>query len=423
MEQARETVWGNGMKNTHGAPLTFPVPSPHSSAWALDPAVVMLNHGSFGACPRVVLERQQALRERLEAEPVRFFLREMSPLLDAARAALAALLGAPASDVVFVRNATEGVNAVLRSLRFEPGDEILTTNHEYNACSNAARFAAERAGARLVVAKLPVPICSADDVVERIMEHVTPRTRLALVDHITSPTAIILPIEQIVARLNARGIDTLVDGAHGPGMLPLDLERLGAAYYTGNCHKWLCAPKGAGFLHVRRDRQADIHPAVVSHGFNTPRPGYSRFQDEFDWTGTDDPTPRLCVADAIRFLESFEGGLAGVMEHNRRLAREARDVLCSRPGVRPVCPAEMLGSMAAVVLPAELDVTAPGQSSPAAEIHPRQTMLFEQFAIETPVFYWPERPQLILRVSAQMYNSLGQYEYLAEALTTWLSGA
>jgi isopenicillin-N epimerase len=412
----------NRMTNARGNSQTIPRPSPHVSAWALDPAVVMLNHGSFGACPWVVLERQQVLRERLEAEPVRFFLREMPPLLDGAREALARFLGAPAGDVVFVRNATEGVNAVLRSLRFEPGDEILTTDHEYNACSNAARFAAERAGARLVIAKVPVPVRSADDVVERILEQVTERTRVVLVDHITSPTAIILPIERIVARLNARGIDTLVDGAHGPGMLPLDLEKLGAAYYTGNCHKWLCAPKGAGFLYVRRDRQTDIHPAVVSHGLNTPRPGYSRFQDEFDWTGTDDPTPWLCVADAIRFLESFEGGLSGVMEHNRRLACEARDVLCSRPGVRPVCPAEMLGSMAAVVLPPEFDVTTPGQSSPATEIHPRQTMLFERFAIETPVFYWPERPQLILRVSAQMYNSLGQYEYLVEALAAMLCG-
>jgi len=394
----------------------LPTPAPAFSEWMLDPRIVMLNHGSFGACPRVVLQRQQELRERIEAEPVRFFMREMESLLDASREALARLVGAAADDLVFVRNATSGVNGVLRSLSFRPGDEILMTDHEYNACANAVRFVAQRSGARVVVAPLPVPVGSPEEIVERIMEHVTARTRLAVLDHITSPTAVVMPIEQLVARLDAVGVDVLVDGAHGPGMVRLELERLGAAYYTGNCHKWLCTPKGAAFLYVRRDRQQDVHPAVISHGLNSSRPGHTQLQNEFDWTGTDDPTPWLCVGEAIRFLESFDGGIEGVMRANRDLARRAREILCSRLDVEPVCPADMLGSMAAVRLGNEKNAPSPSQNGPGFEIHPLQTELFERFGVEVPVFYWPAPPRLILRVSAQRYNSPAQYEYLVEVL-------
>ncbi|NLE37009.1 MAG: aminotransferase class V-fold PLP-dependent enzyme [Pirellulaceae bacterium] len=399
----------------------LPAPSPFSSAWSLDPTVVMLNHGSFGACPRVLLERQQVLRDQIESEPVRFFMRELTPLLDGSRETLARLLGASAHDVVFVRNATSGVNSVLRSLAFEPGDEILMTNHEYNASANAANYVAERSGARVVVVDVPVPVASPDEIVERVMEHVTGRTRLALFDHITSPTAIIFPIEELVARLDARGVDVLVDGAHAPGMLPLELERMGVAYYTGNCHKWLCSPKGAGVLYVRRDRQEGIHPAVISHGFNYHRPDYSPFRDEFDWTGTDDPTPWICVGESIRFLESIEGGLAGVMRRNRELTLEARAILCERLELRPVCPVEMLGSMFAGFLPDETETPAMDSAGPAGAIHPLQTELMERFRIETPIFHWPKSPHLILRVAAQLYNSAAQYEYLAESLATLLA--
>jgi isopenicillin-N epimerase len=382
----------------------------------------MLNHGSFGACPKVVLDRQRTYRDQIEAEPVRFFMREFAALLDASRERLAGLLGASSRDVVFVRNATSGVNSILRSLEFQPGDEILTTDHEYNACANAARFVADRSGVELVVVPLPVPVGSPDEVVERIMERVTPRTRLALLDHITSPTAIVVPIEELVARLDARGVDTLVDGAHAPGMLPLELEKMGVAYYTGNCHKWLCAPKGAGVLYVRRDRQEAIHPPVISHGFNYRRPGYSRFQDEFDWTGTDDPTPWLCVGDAIEFLASIEGGLDGVMRHNRQLILEAREIFCDRLGLPPVCPAGMLGSMLAVRLPDEAAMPEMDEAAAAGAIHPLQTALMDRFGIEAPLFHWPKPPHLMLRVAAQLYNSRAQYEYLASALPELVDG-
>jgi isopenicillin-N epimerase len=382
-------------------------------AWELDPAVTFLNHGSFGACPSVVLERQTELRRQMEREPVEFFVRTMTPLLDRSRESLGALLGADPGDLVFVHNATAGVNAVLRSLDFQPGDEILVTNHDYNACRNVVRYVAERTGAKVVEVRIALPITGPRQVVDAVLAQVSPRTRLALLDHITSPTALVLPIEDLVARLAERGIDTLVDGAHAPGMVPLNLRRLGAAYYTGNCHKWLCAPKGAGFLLVRRDRQAGIEPPIVSHGWNRPRRGYSPFQDGFDWPGTLDPTAWLCVGDAIGFVSSLlDGGLDALMRRNHALAVHAQRTLCDRLGLAPVGVEEMLGSMAAVQLP---DDHSPPAAGPGDDFESRER-LFTRFGIEVPVFYWPAAPRRLLRVSAQAYNDPEQYERLAGVL-------
>ena len=207
----------------------------------------MLNHGSFGACPRVVLQRQRELRCQMEARPVQFLVRQMPELLDASRQRLAETIGADPQDLVFVSNATAGVNSVLRSLRFRAGDEILVTMHGYNACNNVARFVAQQSRAALVVAEIPSPVESPQQVVDAVMSRVSPRTRIALLDHISSPSAFVFPIEPLVARLHQQGIETLIDGAHAPGMVPVDLRRIGATYYTGNCHKWLCARGGPGF--------------------------------------------------------------------------------------------------------------------------------------------------------------------------------
>lgn len=387
------------------------------SHWSLDPEVRFLNHGSFGACPTAVLQRQSELRARMEAEPVRFLHREIEPLLDEARAALAAFVGADSDDLAFVPNATSGVNTVLRSLRFAPGDELLTTNHEYNASRNALEFAASQWGAKVVVAPLPWPVPSARAVVDAVLSHVTPRTRLLLVDHVSSQTALALPLEALIPALRERGVETLVDGAHAPGMFPLSMRGLGAGYYTGNCHKWLCAPKGAAFLHVRRDLQAGIKPLAVSHGQNSPRTDRSRFRLEFDWTGTHDPTAALCVPEALRVVGGMlPGGWPEVMKSNHDKALAARKLLCERLGVEPPCPDGMLGSMAVVPLPDGF----PERPEGPLFLDPLQLRLFDEHRIEVPITPWPRAPARHLRVSAQLYNTHAEYQALADALDALL---
>jgi isopenicillin-N epimerase len=387
-----------------------------AALWPLDRDVVFLNHGSFGACPAEVLRHQAALRAELEAEPVRFLSRELDGRLDAARAALAAFVGADPDDLAFVTNATSGVNAVLRSRAFAAGDELLTTDHAYNACRNALAFVAERWGARVVVVPVPFPVASPDAVVDAVLAKVTPRTRLALLDHVTSPTGLILPVERLTAALRGRGVDVLIDGAHAPGMLPLDLTALGATYYSGNCHKWLCAPKGSAFLWVRRDRQLDVRPLTISHGASAVRPGRSRFRLEFDWTGTTDPTAWLTVPRAIEYLGGLlPGGWPALMARNHALAVEARGLLGEALGTPPPCPDAMLGSLASVRLP-DGDGAAGWR-----RVDPLQQRLFEGWGIEVPVMTWPAPPRRLLRISAQLYNRREHYERLAGALAKALA--
>jgi isopenicillin-N epimerase len=393
--------------------------TPSDSIWPLDPAITFLNHGSFGSTPRPVLACQRAWQDRMERQPVQFLWRDLEAELDAARAALAAFVGAQPDDLVFVQNATTGVNTFLRSFPLQPGDEILLTDHEYTACANAAAFAAQLAGARLVVAPVPLPLTSADEIVAAVLARVTPRTRLALLDHVTSQTALIFPIERLVKELAARGVETLVDGAHGPGMVPLQLDQIGAAAYTGNCHKWLCAPKGVAFLHLRRDLQAQVRPLVISHGASSPRQDRSRFLIEFGWPGTFDPTAALAVPESLRVIgAALPGGWPAVMRHNHELALAARELLATSLGVTPPCPPELIGSTAVLPLP-----PAPAQATPPPALFqtPLQARLLEEFQIEVPIIHWPAFPHRLLRVSAQLYNSLPQYERLAAALRQLLS--
>lgn len=394
------------------------------SHWTLDPDLVFLNHGSFGATPRVVQEAQAAARAALERDPIRYLApeRELEPKLDVVRARAAALLGAPASDVAFVRNATEGVNAVLRSLPRDPdapfsigeGDSILVTSHGYNACTNAAHFVAERHGARVDVADLPFPLRSSDDAYRAIVDACTDWTKLILIDSVTSPTGLVLPVERVVRFARKRGIRVLVDAAHAPGMLDLDLGELGADYVTGNFHKWICGPKVSGFLYVRPELQDEVRPPVISHAANTPRPGRSRFLAEFDWTGTFDPTALLAVPAAIDFLDGLDpDGLSGVQQRNRELALGARDVLTKALGIDAPAPDDMIGSLVTLPLP-------PGPPPEHGRTDPLQQRLRERHAIEVPVWNLGGQRRL-LRVSAQRYNDLTEYERLADALTSELA--
>ncbi len=387
--------------------------------WRLDPEVTFLNHGSYGACPAAVLEAQADLRDRLESEPVRFLSGELPSLLAEARASVGRFLGADPEGLAFVPNATTGVNTVLQSLRFEPGDELLTDDHEYNATINTMRAIAARDGARVVVAPIPFPIASPDEALAAILAAVTERTRLLMVSHVTSPTALILPVADLVAEMDRRGIDTLVDAAHAPGMVPVDVAALGAAYWTGNGHKWLCGPKGTAVLWVREDRRDRIHPLVVSHGANEPLAGRTRFRHEFDWVGTSDPTGYLALPAAIDWMGRCAvpdgGGWPAVMAANHALALQGRDIVTAALGIEAPAPDAMLGSMAALPLAGVPDEAAATALGAALESEDR---------IQVPIGPWPVRaaqregvaPQILFRISAQRYNEPADYERLADAL-------
>lgn len=383
------------------------------ATWPLDPSIDFLNHGSFGSCPRPVRAVQQSLVERLEARPIEFLARELEGRYDAVREVLGDFLGARPQDLVFVPNATYAVNSVLRSLSLEPGDELLVTDYEYNACRNVIDFVAARAGATVQVVGLPWPVADPQQIVDALVAAVTARTRLLLIDHITSQTAIVLPIQAIIQEMQARQVRVLVDGAHAPGHVALDLQALGADYYTGNCHKWINAPKGAAFLAVDPRWQDEVRPACISHGANSPREDRSRYLIEFDWTGTSDPTAVLTIPAAIEFGESFDGGWEGLRSHNHQLVVEARRYLLEKLGLDAPAPESMLGAMATIPL---LPLSTPAHDN----WDPLQTALREQYRIEVPVMGWGGRDGLPayrgLRVSAQAYNRLEQYERLADAL-------
>ena len=392
---------------------SLPRPSKFRNLWALAPGTVFLNHGSFGACPKHILQLQSKFRQQMEAEPVQFLWRRYEERLQPSRQALAKFIGAHSSDLALITNATTGVNAVVRSLELKPGDELLTTNHDYNACHNVLVEAARRARARLIVARVPFPLRSEDQVVEAIVNVVTRRTRLAMIDHVTSDTALIFPIQRIVRELAALGVDTFVDGAHAPGMVPLDLSKLRPAYYAGNLHKWVCAPKGAAFLWVRPDKQSSVQPAVISHGNNRRRRGFTPFQDRFDWPGTFDPSAWFCIGEAIRFMERLmPGGWRELRKRNHALVVEARRLLCERLQVQASCPDQMLGSMAAIPLPTRF------QAAPkVGRIDPEQMELYDRFGIEVPFNRIGQPPSRWFRISTQLYNTLSEYEYLADCLS------
>jgi isopenicillin-N epimerase len=373
------------------------------SEWMLEPSVDFLNHGSFGAIPRVVFDEQTEWRRRIEAAPVEVIARRRLALIDAAKQPVGRWLGMRPDDFGLVTNATEGVNAVLHSLRFSPRDELLTTTHVYNAVRQAMKFTCARSGATYREVDVPLPVRSADDIAHAVISAFSDRTRLLVIDHVTSPTALVFPVERITAECGKRGIDVLIDGAHAPGMIPLDVQRIGAAYYSGNLHKWAFAPRGAAFLWVRPDRQAQIHPAVVSHHYGE---GFSR---EFSWQGTRELSAWFAVPRALEFAASL--GLDAVRTHNHALAVWAHQLLCDRLRVdQPLSPLDgsLLGSMAAVPLGGVLrDLDEQGREA-------LQQRLYSEQRIEVPLMSFGGR--LLVRVSCQVYNEPGQYERVARVI-------
>ncbi len=380
--------------------------------WILSKDTCFLNHGSFGATPVAVLEEQTRLREKIENDPVRFFERDYIPLMSSSIKKLAEFMNADPKGMALVKNTTEGVNTVLRSLVLNPGDEILVTNHSYQACWNAVDFVTERAGAKTVVVEIPFRVENEDEIVDLVMGSVSERTVLAMVDTVTSATGLRMPFERLVKDLQSAGVDVLLDAAHGPGIVPLDLIALDAAYCTGNCHKWLCTPKGSAFLHIRSDRKKFMKPLSISHGASFEGTDQEKFEFEFGWPGTQDPTPWLCIPLAIDFLDSLvEGGWPEIMERNRKLALEGRRILCNALGTTEPVPDSLVSSIASVEMPGE------GEVGPMSmEGDPYHNYLLDEFGIQVPVFPWRHHGRRYIRISAQLYNSVEEYEFLAACL-------
>lgn len=372
----------------------------------LDPTVVFLNHGSFGATPRPVFETYQQWQLRLERQPVQFLGREIGDHLATARQALGRYLNADADDLAFVPNATFGVNIVARSLRLGPGDEVLTTNHEYGACNNVWHFLSRKQGFRYVEQPIALPLTSAADIVEQFWQGVTPRTRVIYISHITSPTALRLPVEAICHRAREAGILTVIDGAHTPGQIALDLPAIGADFYTGNGHKWLSSPKGSAFLYTRRECQHLIEPLVVGWGWGEERTMSfgSDYLDYLQWLGTNDLSAYLSVPAAIEFQQRHDW--AAVRQQCHALLRQALERIGELTGLAPVYPADgqeaFFQQMAIAPLP------------PVGDLQRLKEQLYNQFRVEVPLVQWGGRP--FIRISVQGYNTQEDIDALLAAL-------
>jgi isopenicillin-N epimerase len=367
-----------------------------------DTALAFLNHGSFGAMPRVVFEEHTRWRKEIENDPVEMLGRRSAKLIDGAKSAVGMWLGMNPSDFGLVTNATEGINCVLRSRRFGPGDELLTTNHVYNAVRQAMKYVAGRSGAEYREIEIPLPVESAESIERAIGNAITGKTRLLVIDHVTSPTGMVFPIERIISACNERGVDVLIDGAHAPGMLRFDVSKLGAAYYAGNLHKWACAPKGCAFIWIREDRQSEIHPMVISHNLG------KGLAAEFVWQGTRDFAAWFSIPRAIEFMGEL--GWEKVISHNHAMAVWVNQMLCERWKVGSVSPADgsMIGSMVTVALPAPLD----GMTD--EKIGALQGRLHDQYRIEVPLFRIGGR--VYVRPCCQVYNLAEDYYRLAGAI-------
>jgi isopenicillin-N epimerase len=372
--------------------------------WILDPSVAFLNHGSFGACPRPVLDAQALLREEMERQPVDFLWRRLDGMIGDTRDRVAEFLNADPGGLAFVANATMGVATVLAGIELEPGDEVVMTDHAYPAVRNSAHRTCAAHGADLVVRHIPLPLPAQEDIAALVLDAVTDRTKLVIVDHITSPTAAIFPVTAIVEECRARGVPVFVDAAHVPGMFDVDLRALAPDFWTGNFHKWACAPKGAAVLYVAPEHRQAVRPLVTSHGYG------GSFHAQFDWTGTADPTPYLSIPAALDFMGTL--GWERVRRHNHALAEHGRSTVAEALATDVQVPESAFGSMAVVALPEGMGAT----KEDASKI---QAGLYEAERIEAPFGPWNDRGYL--RLSAQAYNAPVEYDRLARALSAMLT--
>lgn len=388
--------------------------APSSIHWPLDPDLTFLNHGSYGVCPRPVIEAQARYRMQIERDPVSWFVRDQEPLLDAARDALGRLINCRGSDVAWTSNATLAIATVLRSIDWREGDEILCCDQEYMSAINEIRRLETREGVSLVVAPLAFPIGGEDEVVDRIMSRVSGRTRLAIISQITSPSAIIMPVHRLTRELRARGIEVLIDGAHAPGQIEVDLAALDPTYYVATMHKWVCAPKGAGMLYVHPEKRATVRPLALSSRAHEERPWRDLYLRDFDYHGTDDYTPHICVREAIEFMGGLlPGGFEELRRRNHDLVIEARGLICSTLGLTPPLPESMCPMMATIQLPS-MPESLRGKRCTFAD--PIQDRLVSAHRIQVPIWTNSLTGQRFCRISAQVYNKIEQYERLAEAL-------
>lgn len=378
--------------------------------WPLDQDITYLNHGTVGVTPCCVLAAQQAIRDEIERQPSRFLLRELTkvvvgqprsekPRMRQVADVVAEFLGVRGDDLVFVDNATTGANAVLRSFPFEPGDEILVTDHGYGGVTNAATFAARQRGATVRTATMPYPIRSADQIADACVAAIGPRTRLAVIDHIAAHSALVFPLAEIAKRFHERGVAVLADGAHAPGAIPLDIPSLGVDWYVGNLHKWMWVPRASAILWASPDRQPDVHPAVTSWGLD------QGFTTEFDLPGTRDPSPHLTAPAALAFMREL--GVEAVQCYNHSLAWEGARRLAQRWNTEFVTPESMVGTMATVMLPQAAGSTV----DEAAKL--RDRLLFDD-RIEVQMH--ASEGRLHARISAQIYNDMADIDRLAEAV-------
>ncbi len=390
----------------------LPKYSPLIENWNLDTNIVYLNHGSFGATPKKVLQAQQAIQAEMEAEAIDFFVDKLPTYIDESKTALAAFVGTSSNNIVFTPNTTTGVNTIFNSIACKPGDEWLVTNHTYGACVHAAKHYTHRNGATITTAQIPFPLQTDDEILDAIAAAITSKTTLALIDYITSATATIFPVKKIIELLHSKNIEVLIDAAHAPGMVDLNIDELKADYFVANCHKWICSPKGSAFIYVAPQYQSKIHPLIISHYNDTAEGTAAHWSNQFMFDGTHDYSAYITVKDAILEMQNIAKlDWAGIRNANHELVWTGANKIADAFDVKLPTPKHMVGTICNIpVLNGQLL-----QHKYMGKTELKQK-LFDEFSIEVPLIIFPSAPTQWIRISAQLYNNMDQYDYLTDCL-------